>query len=328
LLFALVSSAFTTQLYGQCPPEDWQVLQALYANTDGANWTNNAGWNQLDPASNPAGPPPNCDLSNAYGLSFGSDGRLAGINLEDNNLTGDLPTELGDLTNLTSLDLSGNNLTGSLPPSFANLSKLTQFDVSNNALSGCYDAGLAASINVADELLPGGTVYGRPTTGNLVVTDFDPTKDQVDLGPQSIHTQIVFEGPTGLTFQNMFSQNSILLLEGIFLKDLKWFNFQPVGDAHLQQDLSAALAYENCTGLMRPNTVYVRSHQANLQETVDFNPATDKISFFYLLVRGDEGVNFTVEQTTAGARFYSPYTGQSLTLAGVDFSELNSSHFE
>ena len=131
-----------------------------------------------------------------------------------------------------------------------------------------------------------------------------------------------------LTFQNMFNQNVELVLEGIFLKDLQWFNFKPIADAHLQQDLSAALAYENCSGLSRPNTIYIRSHELNLVEEVDFDPATDKISFFYLLVRGDEGLNFAVEQTAAGARFYSPYTNQSMTLKDIQFSELNSSHFE
>ncbi|MEM7572750.1 MAG: PKD domain-containing protein [Bacteroidota bacterium] len=325
---ALVLSVFVTELKAQCQLDDWQILQSLYVNTNGNNWTNNTGWELVDPAVNPDSPPPNCDLSSLYGVVIGNDDRLQGINLSGNNLAGPIPEELGQLSNLTALDLSGNSLTGSIPPSFSNLTNLNQFDLSNNDLSGCYDVSLASSINLADELLPGGTVYSRPATGNLTVTDFDPTRDQINVGPQSIHTQIVIDGPTGLTFQNMFNQNSTLIIEGVFFQDLQWFNFLPIADAHLQQDMSAALAYENCTGLSRPNTVYIRSHEPGLVEEVNFDPATDKISFFYLCVRGDEGVNFTVEQTPAGARFYSPYTGQSMTLLDVDFSELYSSHFE
>ncbi|MEM9528544.1 MAG: PKD domain-containing protein, partial [Bacteroidota bacterium] len=324
----MARSVFTTNLSAQCHPDDWRALQALYASTNGSNWGNNTGWSLVDPTVNPSGPPANCDLSGLYGLELDDDNRVLGIALSGNNLSGPIPNELGELAQLTTLDLSDNLLTGGIPSSFSKLFNLTQFDVSNNDLSGCYDASLAASINLSDELLPGGTIYSRPTTETLIVSDFDPTKDQIDIGQQSIHTQIVFEGPTGLTFQNMFNQTSALILEDVFLQDLQWFNFLPISDAHLQQDLSAALAYENCTGLSRPNTVYIRSHQQNLVEEVNFNPATDKISFFYLLVRGDEGLNFKVEQTSAGARFFSPYTGQSITLLGVDFSELNSSHFE
>ncbi|MEM9266958.1 MAG: cellulose binding domain-containing protein, partial [Cyanobacteria bacterium P01_F01_bin.13] len=119
-----------------------------------------------------------------------------------------------------------------------------------------------------------------------------------------------------------------LTLVGINLEDLRAENFNPISDAHLQQDLSAALAWENGTGYVRANTVYIRSHEEGLQEVVDFNPATDKISFFYLSVRGDNQLNFAVEQTDQGVRFYSPITNQSMTLRGIEFSDLNSSHFE
>ncbi|MEQ8651519.1 MAG: calcium-binding protein, partial [Kiloniellales bacterium] len=132
----------------------------------------------------------------------------------------------------------------------------------------------------------------------------------------------------GLKFLHMFDAGKSLLLEGVQLADLHPENFAPISDAHLQQDLSAALAWEDGSGLVRANTVYIRSHEEGLEETVDFDPATDKISFFYLSVRGDGGLNFSVEETADGVRFYSPLTGQSMTLRGVSFSELDSSHFE
>ena len=324
----LLSHAFPNSSFGQCNLEDWQALQTLYTSTGGASWTNHTGWEQVDAVLNPSGPSASCDLGTMYGIVLDANNRVVEINLDNNNLTGSLPEEIGDLTNLTSLNLDNNNLTGSIPPSFANLINLTQFDISNNALAGCYDESLAASVYGGDALEPGGTVYVRPTSTTLTVTDFDPARDKIDVGPESIHTQIMMDGPNGLVFENMFNQNAALIIEGIFLKDLKWFNFEPIQDAHLQQDLSATLAMENCTGLSRPNTVYIRSHQPNLVETVPFDPATDKVSFFYLCVRGDEGVNFAVEQTAAGARFYSPYTGQSLTLSGIQFSDLTNAHFE
>jgi len=317
LFFISQAIVFPNYSYGQCNLADWEALQALYDSTDGANWTNNTGWNQVDPILNPSSPPATCNLETMYGISLDVDGNINAINLSNNNLTGTIPSEIGNLLQLTSLTLDNNNLTGSIPSSFGSLINLTQFDISNNTLTGCYDANLGASNAGGDALEAGGTTYVRPGSSTQVVANFDPSKDKIDVGTESIHTQIVMDGPDGLTFQNMFNQNVALILEGVFLKDLQWFNFEPIADAHLQQDLSAALAYENCTGLSRPNTVYVHSHEPNLVEEVDFNPATDKISFFYLLVRGDEGLNFAVEQTAAGARFYSPFTNQSITLKDI-----------
>ncbi|MCV0428998.1 MAG: cellulase family glycosylhydrolase [Roseibium sp.] len=172
----------------------------------------------------------------------------------------------------------------------------------------------------------GGTTYYVGQTS--VVTGFDPTTDVLDLGSDSIHNQIPVDTPAGFMMLHMFDSSKSLLLEGVSLADLHPENFAPISDAHLQQDLSAVLAYENGTGLVRDNTVYIRSHEEGLVETVDFNPATDKISFFYLSVRGDGQLNFAVEDTAEGARFYNPLTGQSLTLRDVSFSELDSSHFE
>ncbi len=169
------------------------------------------------------------------------------------------------------------------------------------------------------------TYYVGQTT---IVSNFDPSSDVLDLGPDSIHNQIPVDTADGLTFLHMFDASKSLLLEGVSLGDLHPENFAPIADAHLQQDLSAALAWEDGSGLVRPNTVYIRSHEEGLEEIVDFDPATDKISFFYLSVRGDGGLNFAVEETAEGVRFYSPLTGQSMTLRGVSFSDLDSSHFE
>lgn len=44
--------------------------------------------------------------------------------LYNNNITGEIPTVLGNLTNLQSLDLYSNNITGPIPDELANLKKL------------------------------------------------------------------------------------------------------------------------------------------------------------------------------------------------------------
>ena len=83
---------------------DGAVLMALYAATDGPNWTDNANWGSDAP------------LGDWHGVSVNAEGRITGLQLKWNNLTGTLPPALGDLTALEDLDLSYNQLHGPVFP--------------------------------------------------------------------------------------------------------------------------------------------------------------------------------------------------------------------
>ena len=172
----------------------------------------------------------------------------------------------------------------------------------------------------------GGSTYSVGT--DTVVTGFDPATDVLDLGTDSIHNQIPVETENGFMMVHMFRPELSILIQGVSLSELSAGNFAPIADAHLQQDLSAALAWANGSGLVRANTVYLRSHEEGVEEIVDFDPATDTISLFYVSVRGDGQRNFAVEETEAGLRFFNPLNGQSMTLRDITFDDLDSSHFE
>ena len=58
------------------------------------------------------------------------------LNLSDNQLTGSIPSEIGNLTNLTMLYLYSNQLTGEIPPEIGNLTNLTYLNLSFNQLTG------------------------------------------------------------------------------------------------------------------------------------------------------------------------------------------------
>jgi len=105
------------------PSTECEILIDLYNSTGGANWQRNTGWNVTNmPCS-------------WYGVSC-SGGHVSGLDLSGNQLTSSIPTELGNLTNLTYLDMSGNQLTGSIPTELGNLSNLTYLVMSGNQLTG------------------------------------------------------------------------------------------------------------------------------------------------------------------------------------------------
>ena len=70
--------------------------------------------------------------------------RVRGLNLQEIQLTGTIPSELGNLSNLTSLYLSYNQLTGGIPASLGNLNDLSALNLTSNPLTGRYRWNWAA----------------------------------------------------------------------------------------------------------------------------------------------------------------------------------------
>ena len=84
--------------------QEREALIAFYEATGGDNWTDNTNWCSDKP------------LSEWYGV-YMWDGRVKNIILTDNNLTGQIPEQFGDLTGLEYLYLSSNKLEGNIPES-------------------------------------------------------------------------------------------------------------------------------------------------------------------------------------------------------------------
>ena len=72
----------------------------------------------------------------------GTPTRVTKVLLASKSLTGVIPAEIGDLSELTNLDLSGNSLTGEIPPEIGRLDNLVEVRLSGNSLTGCIPHGL------------------------------------------------------------------------------------------------------------------------------------------------------------------------------------------
>ena len=103
---------------------DGEVLEALYHATGGAEWSDHTNW--LSKSA----------LSEWFGVGTDESGRVTSLDLWGNGLRGEIPPELGQLSQLQSLNLEFNGLSGTIPPELGRLSRLQRLSLGRNHLSG------------------------------------------------------------------------------------------------------------------------------------------------------------------------------------------------
>jgi len=138
----------------EIPRTECQVLLEFYDSTNGDSWTNKTGWNttntpcswtgitcsngyvtRLELGSN--------QLSGSMPSNLGNLTKLQRLNLYNNQLVGTIPTELGSLSSLQFLILGNNQLTGAIPSELGNLSNLKDITLSSNQLAGTIPSALS-----------------------------------------------------------------------------------------------------------------------------------------------------------------------------------------
>ena len=115
---------------------DRAVLAALYDATDGENWEDSENWLSDAP------------LGQWYGVATNNDGRVTTLDLYSNELSGEIPSELGSLSNLVTLVLFDNGLSGEIPAELGSLSNLRILELNSNELSGEIPAELGSLSNL------------------------------------------------------------------------------------------------------------------------------------------------------------------------------------
>ncbi|XP_057483803.1 cuscuta receptor 1-like isoform X2 [Actinidia eriantha] len=86
---------------------------------------------------------------------------MSGIDLSCNQLTGEIPSEIGNLSNIHALNLSHNNFTGPIPTTFSNLRQVESLDLSYNNLSGQIPSQLSSLNFLADFSVAHNNLSGR-----------------------------------------------------------------------------------------------------------------------------------------------------------------------
>ena len=106
----------------------YESLSALYRATGGDSWNHNRGWNITTV-------PTEHQLITWFGVWLVR-GFLVELTLHRNNLTGEIPAELGSLSQLRTLRLEDNSLKGVVPSELGNLAQLHRLYLQNNILNG------------------------------------------------------------------------------------------------------------------------------------------------------------------------------------------------
>ena len=128
---------------------DRDELLALYEATGGDEWSQDDNWLSDRP------------VGEWWGVTTNTEGRVEVLDLRHNQLSGEIPHVLGNLTELSELRLSGNQLSGEIPPQLGDLAQLTNLDLSGNQLEGEVPAWLGdlsylSVLNLSADQLTGG----------------------------------------------------------------------------------------------------------------------------------------------------------------------------
>ena len=135
-LLGLLSRAITIGPDPSTHP-DYDALIALYNAFDGPNWTN--PWDITTPIET---------WDPSFRLQFDDvTNRVVHFDYSGQNLTGIIPPEIGDLTELTGLWLFGNNITGEVPAEIWTLTNLRELVIGSQTSGEAYTPGALTLTN-------------------------------------------------------------------------------------------------------------------------------------------------------------------------------------
>lgn len=151
-----VQAGFSCANVTEIPTSECNALVALYNSTNGPNWIIRSDWlATTTPCS-------------WYGVACDNN-HVAQLILYNNQLSGNIPSQLGNLTKLTWLGLSNNQLSGNILPELGNLTNLAVLFLGANELSGNIPGQLGNLANLTTLVVGYNQLSGNipPELGNL-----------------------------------------------------------------------------------------------------------------------------------------------------------------
>nr|HPR33386.1 hypothetical protein [Prolixibacteraceae bacterium] len=216
---------------------DSLALIALYQAALGDHWSNSDYWLSSDTT-----------LDAWFGVTLDGDRRVSELRLPGNNLTGVLPVELASLSRLIALDLENNDLWGDLPP-FERMTTLDSLWVGANhfIFSNLTASGVAPADIHTFVYIPQDTVFALAFdeyAGTLTVSDGEDTANVYDWYLDDVllpvHTRSIWLDTEG----SYTGEVSHPVYTGLIFKtDTVEFSYTPTSDS-----LALVHLYEACGG--------------------------------------------------------------------------------
>ncbi len=138
--------------------EERQDLAVIYEAMGGPRWRNSANWLTDAP------------LETWWGIQVDESGRVSGIHLYSNGLSGRISPRIGRFPHLRLLRFDGNQVTGPIPPELGDLTELRQLELDGNDLRGAIPPELGKLEHLERLFLHDNQLVGAlpPEFGNLV----------------------------------------------------------------------------------------------------------------------------------------------------------------
>jgi Leucine-rich repeat (LRR) protein len=143
LLVLLAIWTFSQSASAQTSEADSLVLVDFYYAVDGPNWTDQGNWL--------TGP-----VNTWLGITV-TDGRVTGLEITSNNMSGSIPASIGQLTELTKFRLIGDenpvkvvDINGTIPAELWNCTKITVLQLKFTNLTGDIPEGIEKMVNLSE----------------------------------------------------------------------------------------------------------------------------------------------------------------------------------
>ena len=180
----------STSLSPTCQVVDSLALIALYNSTQGWFW-NVPTWQTWTRVCTWAG------------ITLDAEGYVTEIFLNNKNLNGPLPNQIGDFARLEKLQIDNNNISGTIPPQITNLTTLEVLFIDDNNLTGELPANMGNMTSLITFFMDNNQITGEipismTTLPNL--QDFQFFNNQIDSVPNLLTIPTLL--PNKLRMQN------------------------------------------------------------------------------------------------------------------------------